>query len=114
MNLTDCRPLAYGPAAERLQGLENRLGAVYSALYSFWSARHAAVVAGQRELGAQRKYDTVYSVLYNLTYGLAAVPVLPGTKDQFLHDGILTASYSSITGLKRHWSTMSQARQANS
>ena len=61
MNLTDCQPLAEGPAATRIQAVaNNRLGAVYSALYNFWSARHAAVAAGQRALGAQRRSDTVY------------------------------------------------------
>jgi len=54
MSASDRLPLTEGPVAERIQGLENnRLGAVYSALYNFWSARHAAVAAGQRELGAQ-------------------------------------------------------------
>jgi hypothetical protein len=67
MGTADSRPLTEGPAAERIQRLaNNRLGAVYSALYSFWSARHAAVAAGQRALGAQRRSDTVYSALHNL------------------------------------------------
>jgi hypothetical protein len=67
MSLTNRRPLTEGPAAERIQALaNNKLGAVYSALYSFWSARHAAVAAGQLALGAQRRYDTVYSSLHNM------------------------------------------------
>ena len=67
MGTTDRQPLTEGPAAERIQGLaNNRLGAVYSALYNFWCARHAAVAAGPRALGAQRRSDTVYSSLYNL------------------------------------------------
>src|SRR5487761_1840560 len=63
---TDRQPLADGPAAARIrQRADNRLGAVYSALYSFWTARHAAITAGQ-QLGARRGLDTVYSALYNL------------------------------------------------
>ena len=104
MGTTDHQPLTEGPAAERIRRvMNNRLGAVCSALYSFWSARHAAVAAGQRALGAQCRYDTVYSALYNLTYGLTAMPVLPGAKKRFSQDGILTASFFSITGLKLHW-----------
>src|ERR1700761_9015755 len=66
MDFSDRQPLTEGPAAERIQQRSNnRLGAVYSALYSFWSARHAAIGAGQRTLGAQRRLDTVYSALHN-------------------------------------------------
>ena len=65
MGSTDRQPLTEGPAAERIQGLaNNRLGAVYSALYNFWSARHAAVAAGQRAPSAQHRFDTFYSALY--------------------------------------------------
>ncbi|KAH9047481.1 hypothetical protein EDB83DRAFT_2317547 [Lactarius deliciosus] len=66
MDSSDRKPLVEGPAAERIQARSNnRLGAVYSALYSFWSARHAAVAAGQRALGTQRGLDSVYSALYS-------------------------------------------------
>ena len=66
MDFSDRQPLTEGPAAERIQQRSNnRLGAVYSALYSFWSARHAAVAAGNRALGTQRRLDTVYSALHN-------------------------------------------------
>jgi hypothetical protein len=66
----DRKPLADGPAAERIRDRSNnRLGAVYSALYSFWTARHAAVTAGQRTLGTQRR---LYSALSS---------ILPGTRN---------------------------------
>lgn len=66
MNDTDCQPLGEGPAATRIQGVaNNRLGAVYLALYNFWSARHAAAAAGKQALGAQRRSDTVYFTPYN-------------------------------------------------
>jgi len=67
MSSTDRQPLAEGPSAERIRRvMNNRLGAVYSALYSFWSARQAAVAAEQRTLGAQRRLDTVYSAIHNV------------------------------------------------
>jgi hypothetical protein len=63
----DRRPLAYGPAADRIRlRADNRLGAVYSALYSFWSARHAAVTASQQAANARRGLDAVYSAVYSL------------------------------------------------
>ena len=62
---TDRLPLADGPAAERIrERANNRLGAVYSALYSFWTARHVAAAAGE-QLGSRRGIDAVYSALYN-------------------------------------------------
>lgn len=40
MELNDKRPLANTPVTQRISSIaDNRLGAVYSALYSFWSAR---------------------------------------------------------------------------
>ncbi|TFY78519.1 hypothetical protein EWM64_g5492, partial [Hericium alpestre] len=44
---SDRRPLPNAPATDRIAcASNNRLGAVFSALYGFWSARHAAI-AGQ-------------------------------------------------------------------
>ena len=57
----DRRPLVDAPVTELIQQhADNRLGAVYSALYSFWSARNAAVAVGQRAAGARRD---AYSVI---------------------------------------------------
>lgn len=69
---TDRLPLADGPwpVVERIrQRSNNRLGAVYSALYSFWNARHAAQATAVQQLNTRRNIDTldtVYSALYNL------------------------------------------------
>jgi hypothetical protein len=65
---TDRQPLAIGPAAARIrQHANNRLGAVYSALYSFWTARHAAGTVGQQASPRRGpSFDAVYSALYNL------------------------------------------------
>jgi hypothetical protein len=60
----DRRPLADAPVTELIQQhADNRLGAVYSALYSFWTARNAAVTAGQRATGARR--DAYSVILFN-------------------------------------------------
>ncbi|KAH9022041.1 hypothetical protein EDB84DRAFT_1670488 [Lactarius hengduanensis] len=64
MSSTDRGPLANAPATNQImRSANNRLGAVYSALYSFWSARHAAVTAGQQTVGARR--DAYSVVLFN-------------------------------------------------
>ena len=50
MKCSDRRPLPGTPVTYRIaRHLDNRLGAVYSALYSFWSSRQSAFnVQGQR------------------------------------------------------------------
>ncbi|KAH9019267.1 hypothetical protein EDB85DRAFT_581129 [Lactarius pseudohatsudake] len=51
----DPRPLPDAPATYRIrEKASKRLGAVYSALYSFWSARHDTVTSGQQAIGARR------------------------------------------------------------
>lgn len=63
MRSTDRRPLPDAPAADLIQQhADNRLGAVYSALHSFWSARHAANTAGQQ--GAGVRLDAYSIVLF--------------------------------------------------
>ena len=53
MNKDDTKPLENSPVSGRIRTrMNNRLGAVYSALYSFWSARQATV-------GLQRDANTV-------------------------------------------------------
>ena len=61
MGKTDRKPLSDAPAADLIrQHVNNRLGAVYSALYSFWSARHAAITTGRQSAGVRRD---AYSVV---------------------------------------------------
>lgn len=53
MSKNDKKPLENSPVCGRIRSrMNNRLGAVYSALYSFWSARQAAV-------GQQRDANTI-------------------------------------------------------
>jgi hypothetical protein len=64
MSSTDRSPMADAPMTNRIrQFSNNRLGAVYSALYSFWSARHAAVTAGRQAASARR--DAYSVILFN-------------------------------------------------
>lgn len=60
----DRRPLADAPVTDLIRHhADNRLGAVYSALYSFWSARNATITAGRRAAGARR--DAYSVILFN-------------------------------------------------
>ena len=53
MKKNDKRPLENSPVGERIRArMDNRLGAVYSALYNFWSARQTAS-------GLQRDANTI-------------------------------------------------------
>ena len=64
MSYNDRRPLANAPATDRIREVaDNRLGAVYSALYSFWSARHATMTSGQQTIEARR--DAYSVILFN-------------------------------------------------
>jgi hypothetical protein len=63
MSNYDRQPLANAPMAIQIVA-NNRLGAIYSALYSFWTARHAATTASNRQsVGAQR--DAYSVILFN-------------------------------------------------
>jgi len=61
MSITDRRPLPNAPMSNQIrQSANNRLGAVYSSLYSFWSARHVDTTANRQNIGARRD---AYSVI---------------------------------------------------
>ena len=60
MGKTDRKPLSGTPVSDRIRrNCDNRLGAVYSALYSFWTARHAT----QASSGAHATRKDAYSVV---------------------------------------------------
>jgi len=64
MSYNDCYPLTDAPMTNQIQrSANNRLGAVYSALYSFWSSRHAAITANREAVGARR--DAYSVILFN-------------------------------------------------
>jgi hypothetical protein len=88
MGRSDRRPLPDAPASDRIRkNADNRLGAVYSALYSFWSARHAAVTLGQEAIGARR--DAYSIILFESTTQNAVINDFTSTPDQLL-DVVLT------------------------
>ena len=60
MGSSDRRPLANSPASSRIvRHSNNRLGAVYSSLDSFWVARHAAVTGGQQAAARRDSYSVI-------------------------------------------------------
>ena len=113
MTGTDRRPLPNAPGTNLIQQrCNNRLGAVYSALHSFWMARHAAVTA----TGSQAARRDAYSVLlFNSTVSTVIANDFARNPDQLLQ-GIVgqtagggtnyTAALSATeTLLRQHWST---------
>jgi hypothetical protein len=109
----DRQPLENAPASDRIrQHANNRLGAVYSALYSFWTARHTAFTAGQQAVGARR--DAYSIIFFDSSTHNVLVNDLEKTPDQLL-DTVLTVQTSYGTNftaglrasqsvMKQHWS----------
>jgi hypothetical protein len=114
MTSRDRRPLADAPAADLIrEHADNRLGAVYSALYSFWSARHAAITAGQQ--GAGVRHDAYSVVLFSERTTNVLVNDFTRTPDQLL-DIVLEerpsfgTNFSAALGaaraiMEQHWTT---------
>jgi hypothetical protein len=87
MSSTDRGPLADAPMTNRIrQSSNNRLGAVYSALYSFWSARQAAVTAGRQAASTRR--DAYSVILFNSVTTSILTNDFTSTPDQLL-DAVL-------------------------
>jgi hypothetical protein len=64
MSSDDRGPLPDAPMTSQIQQVaNNRLGAVYSALYSFWFARHAATTGSGQGVCARR--DAYSVILFN-------------------------------------------------
>jgi hypothetical protein len=90
MSSRDRRPLSNTPVADRIRSrTDNRLGAVYSALYGFWSSRHAVLTAGQRTAGARR--DAYSVILFNNETQNVLVNDFTSTPDELL-DALLDES----------------------
>jgi hypothetical protein len=95
MRNTDRRPLPDAPAADLIRRqADNRLGAVYSALHSFWSARHAAITTSQQGAGARRDAYSVVLFCERITNVL--VNDFTRTPDQLL---------DTVLPLKPSWGT---------
>jgi hypothetical protein len=79
MSYRDRSPLAGGPGTMP----SNRLSAVYSALYRFWSARRAAVTVDRQTSGARR--DAYSVILFNSTTTPVLVNDSTRTPDELLN-----------------------------
>ena len=77
MASTDRQPLSDAPVTDLIRAhAPNRLGAVYSALYCFWSARHAAAASMQETLSARSGLGAFYSTLQTLLSGHPATTMV--------------------------------------
>ena len=115
MSNTDRLPLPDAPATNRIRRkANNRLGAVYSALYSFWSARHAAgVTSGQETNGARR--DAYSVIMFDSTTSNEVVNDFTSSPDELLDIVLNTraggstdfavALRASQAVMVDHWST---------
>jgi hypothetical protein len=115
MSSCDRGPLADAPMTNRIrQTANNRLGAVYSALHGFWTARHAAVTVGrQGSVGARR--DAYSVILFESTARSILTNDFASTPDQLL-DAMLAYQAGSGTNfsaalraggevMEQNWST---------
>jgi len=114
MSSSDRQPLAGSPMTNQIRrSANNRLGAVYSALYSFWFARHAATTANQQVIGARR--DAYSVILFNHTTANVLINDFTSSPDQLLGtvlryqaDGGTNFSGALRTGqavMEQNWST---------
>ena len=89
MSSSDLGPLTGAPMTNRIRQIaNNRLGAVYSALHAFWSARHAAITAGfgrQSGIGVRPQRRDAYSIiLFKSTTQTILTNDFTSTPDQLL------------------------------
>lgn len=115
MSSCDRGPLADSPMTNRIrQTANNRLGAVYSALHGFWSARHAAVTVG-RQSGVGARRDAYSVILFESTTRSILTNDFTSTPDQLL-DAMLPYRAGGGTNfsaalraggavMEQHWST---------
>ncbi|KAF8483069.1 hypothetical protein JB92DRAFT_3033310 [Gautieria morchelliformis] len=91
MSSSDRQPQRGTPGHNRIhtRGYTNRLGTVYSALYSFWRARHAALTALADRLGTLPRKDAYSVILFNSTADIAIANDFTASPDELL-DSLLT------------------------
>ncbi|TFY74324.1 hypothetical protein EWM64_g9688 [Hericium alpestre] len=113
MSYQDRLPLPNAPATNTIaQYSNNRLGAVYSALYSFWSARHTATAGQQAGVARQDAYSVV---MFDSSTSIATASNFISAPDELLatvlpyraHGGTnFTAALDVARGLmEQHWNT---------
>jgi hypothetical protein len=86
MSSPDRGPLADAPMTNRIrQTTNNRLGAVYSALHGFWSARHAALTVGPgRQSNVSARRDAYSVILFDTTTKSVLTNDFTSTPDELL------------------------------
>src|SRR5258708_5752889 len=116
MSKTDRLPLADAPATNRIRRkANNRLGAVYSALYGFWSARHAAVTSGSGNETTGVRRDAYSVIMFESTAKNVVVNDFTSSPDDLLDIVLKTradggtnfamALRTSQAVMVDHWST---------
>lgn len=95
MDSTDRKPLADTPVTNTIsQRFNNRLGAVYSALHSFWSARHAAMTPLQQATSVRQ--DGYSIILFNHSTSNVVTNDFTSSPDQLL-DAVLAYRADGLT-----------------
>jgi Mg-chelatase subunit ChlD len=95
MGGSDRKPLADTPVTNKIsRRYNNRLGAVYSALHSFWSARHAAMTTAQQATSVRR--DGYSIILFNHSTSNVVTNDFTSSPDQLL-DAVLDYGPSGFT-----------------
>jgi hypothetical protein len=83
MSRKDRGPLVDAPMSGTIRrSANNRLGAVYSALYSFWSSRALAVTSNRQAVGTRR--DAYSVILFNEETTRVVTNDFTSTPDQLL------------------------------
>ncbi|EIW81351.1 hypothetical protein CONPUDRAFT_82336 [Coniophora puteana RWD-64-598 SS2] len=84
MGSTDRTPLRDTPTSAQIsRNSNNRLGAVLSAVYSFWAARHAAITAGGHQANMRR--DSYSVILFESDISTALVNDFGSSPEQLLN-----------------------------
>lgn len=115
MGANDRRPLPGTPVTQRIASRANdRLGAVYSALYTFWAQRHGATNTGPANAAANRR-DAYSVILFDHEVSLAVENDFQSTPDLLLNACLAYSArggtdYTSalVTAqaiMERRWST---------
>jgi hypothetical protein len=116
MGYNDRVPLQNTPTTAKITArANNRLGAVYSALYSFWMARHTAIQTAAGAQGNAVRRDAYSVVLFDSYVETPIENDFHRTPDALL-DAVLPAQARGGTNytlalqtardiMERHWST---------
>lgn len=108
MSLTDIQPPKETPVSERIASVaNNRLGAVYSALYDFWTARTNgnAISGGRRDSYSAVMFSGDTTVCFENDLGMEPMEMLDtmlkySPEDWTNFDGALAVAKSIV---EKHW-----------